>query len=141
MKFIGDAMLAIFALPDGNPSDSRDQAACRLALDAAASALAGMGRANAERAAWGQPTLKCGIAVDIGNVMYGNIGAPGRLDFTVIGPAVNLVIRIEGLCKRFDRPVLTSAGFAGASDCGLLSLGWHPVKGLPDPIEVFGLPE
>lgn len=139
VKFIGDAMLAIFPLPDGaGPLEERQ--ACRLALAAARDALARIDARNAERAAWGEPTLRCGIALHVGNVMYGNIGAPSRLDFTVIGPAVNLVSRIEGLCKRLDRSLLTSAEFAAACPDPLDAAGWHPVRGLKDPVEVFGLP-
>jgi len=138
LKFIGDAMLAIFPLPDACEAGC-DTEACRRALDAAEEALAGIARRNAERAAWGDPVLRCGIALHIGDVMYGNIGAPNRLDFTVIGPSVNLVSRLEGLCKRLDRDVLTSAAFAEACGDRLVSLGWHPVKGMPEPVEVYGL--
>lgn len=135
LKFIGDAMLAVF------PLDGRDASVvCTLALESADEALAGMAALNAERSAWGQPTLKAGIALHIGDVMYGNIGAPNRLDFTVIGPAVNLVTRIEGLCSRLDHVVLSSAAFARhCTDNRLTSLGWQPVRGLREPVEVFGL--
>jgi len=139
LKFIGDAMLAIFPLPDGPCDTGCDAETCRRALDAAEAALAGMARFNAERAAWGVPVLRCGIALHIGDVMYGNIGAPNRLDFTVIGPAVNRVNRIGTLCKRLERPVLTSAAFAEACGDRLWSLGWHPVKGMAEPVEVYGL--
>nr|WP_209767979.1 adenylate/guanylate cyclase domain-containing protein [Azospirillum rugosum] len=136
LKFIGDAMLAIFPLEDGDHSGA---AACTKALDAAEDALKAMNSRNAERAAWGQPTLRCGIALHLGDVMYGNIGSANRLDFTVIGPAVNLVSRIEGLCNRLDRTILTSAEIAATCGDRLVSVGWHPVKGLSDPIEVYGL--
>ncbi|MCW2235581.1 adenylate/guanylate cyclase domain-containing protein [Azospirillum canadense] len=136
LKFIGDAMLAIFPLEDGDHSGA---AACTKALDAAEDALKAMNARNAERAAWGQPTLRCGIALHLGDVMYGNIGSANRLDFTVIGPAVNLVSRIEGLCNRLDRTILTSAEIAATCGDRLVSVGWHPVKGLHDPIEVYGL--
>lgn len=136
LKFIGDAMLAIFPLEDGDHSGA---AACTKALDAAEDALKAMTIRNAERAAWGQPTLRCGIALHLGDVMYGNIGSANRLDFTVIGPAVNLVSRIEGLCNRLDRAILTSAAFAATCGDRLVSVGWHPVKGLNDPIEVYGV--
>ena len=71
--------------------------------------------------------------------MYGNIGAPDRLDFTVIGPAVNLVSRIQGLSSELMRPVLTSEAFATQCAERLVSEGHHPVKGLKEPIQVFGL--
>ena len=139
LKFVGDAVLAVFPLPDGPCAADCEAATCARALDAAEEALAGMARLNAERAAWGQPTLRYGLALHVGDVMYGNIGAPNRLDFTVIGPAVNLVSRIEGLCARLDRPVLTSEAFARHCPERLASLGWQPVKGLVEPIQVFGL--
>lgn len=139
LKFIGDAMLAIFPLTDG---DEGGEAVLK-ALDAASDALATMAAQNAERAAWGQPTLRCGIALHVGEVMYGNIGSTERLDFTVIGPAVNLVSRIEGLCGRLERTVLASAAFAAAVVPGsrhqLDPIGPHPVKGLVEPVEVFEL--
>lgn len=137
LKFIGDAMLAIF--PTGNDGNE----AALKALDAAADALAAMAAQNAERAAWGQPTLRCGIALHVGEVMYGNIGSTERLDFTVIGPAVNLVSRIEGLCGRLERTVLTSADFAALVGTHgrhrLDAIGPHAVKGMADPVSVFEL--
>ncbi|HYC03438.1 MAG TPA: adenylate/guanylate cyclase domain-containing protein [Azospirillaceae bacterium] len=134
LKFVGDALLAIFPLGETGERD----AACH-ALKAALDAVAGMKRLNAQRAAWGQPILKAGIALHLGDVMYGNIGAPDRLDFTVIGPAVNLVSRIEGLCKRLDREVLASSAFAAQCGGDMVSLGFQPVKGMAQPVEVFGL--
>ena len=114
LKFIGDAMLAIFPLEDGDHSGA---AACTKALDAAEDALKAMNIRNAERAAWGQPTLRCGIALHLGDVMYGNIGSANRL----------------------GRSILTSAEVAATCGDRLVSVGWHPVKGLNDPIEVYGV--
>jgi adenylate cyclase len=133
LKFIGDAMLAIFPLPEGADSDAK----CHDALDAATDAVHRMEARNRELQAWGLPNLKAGIALHVGDVMYGNIGAPDRLDFTVIGPAVNLVSRIEGLCNRMNRRVLTSEPFSRACLPRLTSLGFQPVKGLKEPVEVF----
>ncbi|CAK0752537.1 hypothetical protein CCP1ISM_4770001 [Azospirillaceae bacterium] len=141
LKFVGDGMLAIFPLDGPTAGGPAGSIATGLALDAGRDAVAGLARLNAERSAWGQPTLQCGIGLHLGDVMYGNIGAANRLDFTVIGPAVNLVTRIEGLCKRLDRPLLTSAVFAACCPSPLLSLGFQPVRGLTEPVEVFGLPE
>jgi adenylate cyclase len=73
-------------------------------------------------------------------VFYGNVGAASRLDFTAIGPAVNLVCRLESLTKRLDRPLLMSRDFAALCRGPLPSLGFHPVRGLNEPEEVFGLP-
>jgi adenylate cyclase len=133
LKFIGDAMLAIFPLPEGADSDAK----CHDALDAATDAVHRMEARNRELQTWGLPNLKAGIALHVGDVMYGNIGAPDRLDFTVIGPAVNLVSRIEGLCNRMNRRVLTSEPFSRACLPRLVSLGFQPVKGLKEPVEVF----
>jgi adenylate cyclase len=91
LKFIGDAMLAIFPL-------ETDQA-CRRALQAALDARAAMAELNRERSGRGEEALGFGIALHAGDVMYGNIGAANRLDFTVVGPAVNLATRLEGRCR------------------------------------------
>ena len=139
LKFIGDAMLAIFPLPDGEEGDAYVRAKVNDALDAAADAIKAMELRNRELQAWGLPVLKAGIALHVGDVMYGNIGAPDRLDFTVIGPAVNLVSRIQGLSSELMRPVLTSEAFAAQCAERLVSEGLHPVKGLKEPIQVFGL--
>lgn len=141
LKFIGDAMLAIFPIEDKTDITEVAHVSCR-AMAAAEAAMAGMVRLNAERQAWGQPALGGGIALHLGDVMYGNIGAPDRLDFTVIGPAVNLVSRLQGLTRRMQRPLLTSAAFAHTCQADpprLLSLGFQPVRGLTEPVEVFGL--
>ena len=84
--------------------------------------------------------MHAGIGLHIGTVMYGNVGAPDRLDFTAIGPAVNLAFRPRGP-DRVRRPVLASRAFAEAAGQTLLSLGPHPIRGLSGVEEVFGLPE
>jgi adenylate cyclase len=139
LKFIGDAMLAIYPLAEGEESDGHARAKVNDALDAATDAMTQMELRNRELQAWGLPVLKAGIALHVGDVMYGNIGAPDRLDFTVIGPAVNLVSRIQGLTSELKLPVLTSESFAALCAARLVSVGHHPVKGLKDPIQVFSL--
>lgn len=136
LKFIGDAMLAIFPMRDDLDRDR----ACLVALAAAERALGDIDRVNRERQIAGKPGIAAGIGLHAGPVLYGNIGAPARLDFTVIGPAVNLVTRIESLCRSLGRPVLASARFASPCGSRLVSLGRHPLKGIAEPAEIFTLP-
>lgn len=137
LKFIGDAILAVFPIADDLDRDR----ACRVALRAAEEALTDLARLNDRRRADGRSALEVGIGLHTGAVTYGNIGAPTRLDFTVIGPAVNLVTRIEELCPLLRRPLLTSARFASPCGSKLRSLGRHRLKGIAAPQEVFALPE
>ena len=133
LKFIGDAVLAIVPVQGDDPGP-----ACDGLLTAALAALHNLQSINTSRA---EP-IRTGIGLHLGNVLYGNIGAPTRLDFTVIGPAVNEATRIEALCKRLERPLLLSEEFAAcASMSGLLSLGVHPLRGIGEPAEVFTVPE
>jgi adenylate cyclase len=137
LKFIGDAMLAIFAI-DGD----RQAEICRRALDAAEEALAGLAASNRERAEAGRPTVDADIVLHIGEVLYGNIGAADRLDFTVVGPAVNEAVRIEKLCDDLKRSLVASARFAQAADlCGgrLAPLGSHVLRGVSAPQTLYGL--
>lgn len=136
LKFIGDAMLAIF------PLDEED--ACARALEAARLARAGMAALNEQRVARGQRALGFGLALHVGDVMYGNIGSRSRLDFTVIGPAVNVASRLETLTKELRREVLISGAFARRCPCGgdsLERLGAYPLRGVGEPVEVFTLPD
>lgn len=130
LKFIGDAVLAIF------PSDRPD--ACVRALAAAEAALA---RFAADVAAPNTDLeLGVGISLHVGNVFYGNIGARDRLDFTVIGPAVNLASRVQGLCRALDTPLLVTSAFAHhARGAELRSVGTHALKGIADAPELFTL--
>ncbi len=100
LKFIGDGVLAIFPVT-GAPAE-----ACEAALRAVAAARAGMAHLDAVRRAQGLPPLPFGAALHLGEILWGNIGAADRLDFTAIGPAVNLVSRLEGLCRALGRSVL-----------------------------------
>jgi len=135
LKFIGDGVLAIFAV--GSRSEAEATGA---ALDAAQASLQRLADLNGNRAAVNRAPLRVGIGLHLGEVFYGNVGATDRLDFTAIGPAVNLTSRLEGLTKRLDRPILVSDDFARACDRPLSSLGFHPVRGFSEPAEIFGLP-
>lgn len=137
LKFIGDGVLAIF--PVGEEGDFTSIAVH--ALDAGRTILARLDERNVMRRAAGLAQIRIGIGLHLGEVIYGNVGGFDRLDFTVIGPAVNLAARLESLTKRLMRPLLTSQAFAAACPLPLASLGYHPVRGFSEPEEVFGLPE
>jgi len=134
LKFIGDGVLAIFAVGARTEAE-----ATGAALSAAQASLGRLRDLNRVRLAAGRAPLRVGIGMHLGEVFYGNVGATDRLDFTAIGPAVNLTSRLEGLTKRLDRPILVSDEFARACDRPLASLGFHPVRGFSEPAEIFGL--
>lgn len=137
LKFMGDAILAVWPV-----SDSRTrEATCRAALDAAQAANAELDALNLAREKSGFPALQHGIGLHVGRAQYGNIGAEGRLDFTVIGPAVNTTSRLEGLCAKLSRRVIASAEFNHCAEGGLTSLGLAELKGVPGSQEVFGVVE
>jgi adenylate cyclase len=136
LKFIGDAMLAIF------PCEAGADAVCAAAdsaIAAAEAAAAGVAALNKDRVFPGGPEVQCGVAIHVGEVMYGNVGAADRLDFTVIGPAVNLVTRMEPLCAQLDQSVIVSANLARASRRDFRSLGKFTFKGIAKRQEVFTL--
>lgn len=135
LKFIGDGVLAIF------PIGERDAAAaCDAALRAVAAARAGMDHLDRSRAAQGLPPLPFGTALHVGEMLWGNIGTADRLDFTAIGRAVNLVSRLEGLCRPLGRTVLLSGAFAAETTQPLVPLGEHWLRGIAEPCAVFALP-
>ncbi len=133
LKFIGDGLLAIF--PIETPGAAAE--ATRHALEAAVEALAAVRGPGDELAAVGEPPLHIVVALHAGTAIYGNIGAADRLDFTVIGPAVNLVSRIEAVAKTLDLPIVVSDEFARAYGRPLRSLGTHQLRGLAAPHELF----
>jgi adenylate cyclase len=136
LKFMGDGMLAIFPVPDGG--DAAETA--RRAARAAASVSDAMLVLNRIRSAAGEPTVRFGLALHIGEVMFGNIGASQRLDFTVIGPAVNHAARLEKLCSALDRPVILSSAMASLLTEGELQpLGKHALKDIDEPQAIYGL--
>jgi adenylate cyclase len=136
LKFIGDGLLAIFPVTGDSPGE-----ACRAALQAVKAARAGMSHLNAIRQQQGVEPLAFGAALHVGDIFWGNIGAADRLDFTAIGPAVNLVSRLEGLCKPLRRSVLISGAVAAYAAGALLPLGQHPLRGIAAPCAVFTLPD
>jgi adenylate cyclase len=136
LKFIGDGVLAIFPVSGESP-----RGACDAALRAVAAARAGMAHLETTRRAQGLPPLPFGVALHLGEILWGNIGAADRLDFTAIGPAVNLVSRLEGLCRPLERAVLVSGAVAAETDMPLISLGTHALRGIAAPCAVFTVPD
>jgi len=136
LKFIGDGVLAIFPIGERSPS-----AACDAALSAVAAARAGMTHLDQARQRQGLPPLPFGAALHLGEMLWGNIGTADRLDFTAIGPAVNLVSRLEGLCRPLGRSVLISGAVAAETSTKLIPLGEHDLRGIATPCAVFTLPE
>ena len=137
LKFIGDAMLAIFPFEDADRAET-----CRRALDAALEAVGKIEALSAARVAAGGPVAPVDLALHLGHVLYGNVGAIDRLDFTVIGPAINEVARIEALCQPLGRAVLVSAEFVEGmkgADSRLKSLGSHALRGVKERKEIFAL--
>jgi adenylate cyclase len=131
LKFIGDGLLAIFPL--SQPT------ACANLLRAVAESRQALVILNEKNSETGRAPLKYGIGVHVGDVMYGNIGSRTRLDFTVIGPAVNMASRLEALTKQLGKTVLVSRAFADfvESDFDLERVGEYQVRGFSDPIELF----
>lgn len=136
LKFIGDAVLAIFPLAD----DPRG--ACRRALAAAQAAFTALSRVNEGLLGRGEAPLRIGVALHRGRVMYGNIGARERLDFTVISPAVNEASRLESLCKPLGVKLALSAAFVETAEAeGVVDLGEQALRGVRAPVRVFTLPD
>jgi len=135
LKFMGDGLLATFDLMGRD-----DATVCRDALAAAAELRTAFPAFNEARKAAEEPIMEFGLALHLGEVFYGNIGASDRLDFTVIGPAVNEASRIQALCRSLDRNILISSTFheTAGSKRGLESLGLHALRGVREPQELYG---
>jgi adenylate cyclase len=135
LKLIGDGILAIF------PAEDRERA-CRSALAAAAAARRGIAELNGRRSAENLPVTEMYLGLHVGEVFYGNIGSEDRLDFTVVGPAVNEVSRIAAMCRSVDQPLLISSAFAdavGDERRRLVSVGRYALRGVGRPQELFTL--
>ena len=133
LKFIGDGILAIF-------TDDDQRLACARALDAALAAEARIAALNQARRGSGLPVTDFHLSLHVGDLLYGNIGSRARLDFTVLGPAVNEAARIETLCRSLDQRVIVSSAFAEAAGnrrAGLVSLGRYALRGVARPQELF----
>jgi adenylate cyclase len=135
LKLMGDGVLAIFTDPDRGR-------ACEAALTAAQDAPRRIAELNERRAAGGLPTTELYLGLHIGEVFYGNIGSKERLDFTIVGPAVNEVSRIASMCRSVDQPLLVSSAFAAAlsvSRTRLVSVGRYALRGVSRAQDLFTL--
>jgi adenylate cyclase len=134
LKLIGDGTLAIFTAEDR-------MHACNAALSAAIAAFQGVVELKKRRAAEGTAVTDMYLGLNVGNVFYGNVGSRERLDFTVLGPAVNEASCIAAMCRSLDQPVLTSAAFAEVGDMKrrLISVGRYALRGVSHTQELFTL--
>jgi adenylate cyclase len=128
LKLIGDGLLAIFPRGDAPPGK-----VATAALRAAVAATAAIAALPLE------PPARCGMALHVGEVSYGNIGSGNRLDFTAIGPAVNLTARLEPLTAALQRSLVVSAAFAAVVDADFEPLGSFALRGFAEPVPLFGL--
>jgi len=135
LKLIGDGVLAMF------PAEERGKA-CAAAIAAATGARDRVAALNERRRAETLPVTEMYLGLHIGEVFFGNVGSPNRLDFTVVGPAVNEASRIAAMCRAVDQPLLLSAAFAAAlGNAGppLASVGRYALRGLRHSQELFTL--
>jgi adenylate cyclase len=132
LKFMGDGLLAVF------PLDGADRAgACGRALKAALQSRQNLAALNADLAAEGTAPIDFGVGLHLGTIAFGNIGTRTRLDFTVIGPAVNEASRIQDLTKELQQPILASGDFARALEGGMHLVGTRAVRGVAQPVELY----
>jgi adenylate cyclase len=135
LKFMGDGLLATFNLED-QPHNS----ICSVALQAGVQTLLRVNALNERRRAEGLPVMELDIALHLGDVLYGNVGAADRQDFTVIGPAVNEASRIEVLCQELGHHLLVSETFAQAATAcegSLIPVGRHELRGVRQAQELY----
>jgi adenylate cyclase len=135
LRFIGDAMLIVFPIDD----NMCEQTACNAAIDAAIDAQSTLLSLNHRRRRHGEPQIEFGVGLNIGEVIYGNVGSPDRLDFTVMGPAVNRTARLESLTRELGCNILFSQKFAELVDTPSEYLGQHEMKGIAEPQAVYAL--
>lgn len=131
LKYIGDAVLAIFPVGEGGPG-----AACAAAMEALTDCRRRVAALNEEFASRGEEPVAHGVGLHLGTVSYGNIGGRERLDFTVIGRAVNLASRIESTCKDAGCDALCSSEFAGSAGLDGAEIGAFALKGVSDPVNL-----
>jgi adenylate cyclase len=137
LKFLGDGLLAVFPV---DPADRRPCPACEEALQAAEDAVVANRAVNEGRASRGEPALQVDVALHFGEVVYGNVGASRRLDFTVTGQAVNEAFRMEALCDELGRNIVLSEVFAGRCARPTIPVGTFRLRGIANPRAVYALP-
>ncbi|MGK7344735.1 MAG: adenylate/guanylate cyclase domain-containing protein [Candidatus Nitrospinota bacterium M3_3B_026] len=143
LSYIGDAVLAIFAIGGTErplrEACFREEGACAAALAAARDARSRVDALNRRREARGEPRLEFGLALHVGDVMYGNLGVARRMQFTVVGAAANEATRLAGMCRDLERWVLLSSAFPRCFPGQMVSLGRHAMRGVDRPEEIFTL--
>lgn len=135
LRFVGDAMLIVFA----QENDQSAETVCENALRAAEAALSDLGKVNEDRSKAGLPSLRFGVGLHYGEVVYGNVGGTHRLDFTVMGVAVNRTARLESLTKQIGTPLLMSDVLASHITAPTVCCGDFAVKGVAEPLTVHAL--
>jgi adenylate cyclase len=135
LKYMGDGLLAVFPIAE---QDGNAHHVCAQVLEAARESRASV---TAMHYSVGETVehFRFGVALHVGKVLYGNIGGGNRLDFTCIGPAVNLAARLEKIAGRLHRTIVASAGFAGICKAGWTDLGEFPIAGFSKAERVYGL--
>lgn len=139
LKFMGDGMLGTFEVKQGEGAKERGEE-CVAALNAALEAQGRVEALNRERVAAAKPIMTLDLALHLGEVLYGNVGSPTRLDFTVVGPAVNEVSRLEAMCQALDRGLIISRTFKDAMPANapeLLPLGRYGIRSVRDAVELY----
>ena len=143
LSYLGDAVFAIFAIGGTDrplrQACFREEGACAAAMAAAWNARSCVDALNQRREARGEPPLEFGLAMHVGDVVYGNLGVPQRMQFTVIGAAANEATRLAGMCKDLDRWALVSSAFPHCFPGQMVSLGHHLMRGVDTPEEIFPL--
>jgi adenylate cyclase len=135
LRFIGDAVLAIFPIDGDSPADSRQ--AANLAIKAMRDAESGIDKLNAQRRRDNLEPIQFGLGLHVGRLTFGNIGVAERLEFSVVGPAANEVARLEALCKKLKQRVLASEEFAALTNENWDSHGAHTLRGSSQQINVL----
>ncbi len=135
LKFMGDGILAVFNV------DEDAEASCRSAVQAAEQALANLRDYNDTAVEKKKEPIEFVVGIDFGRITFGNIGSPDRLDFTVVGRAVNVASRVQDLCKLLGETILVTQSVAEHMTRKTRSAGYFIISGLPEEIEVFAVQE